>query len=142
MEGRSHMLNEITCDAVVDNIEKVTAFVDALLEEFGCPMKKHRQIDVAIDELFANIANYAYASGTGWVTIRVELEENPRAVALTFIDAGKPYNPLSEPEPDVTLAVEDRAIGGLGIFLVKRLMDEVSYSYQDGKNVLLIRKFM
>ena len=105
-------------------------------------MKAEIQINVAIDELFSNIAQYAYNPKTGPATVRVEVEEDPLAVLITFIDNGKPYDPLSTAEPDVTLATEDRKEGGLGIFLVRKTMDDVSYEYKDGQNILRIRKNM
>ncbi len=129
-------MKELTLDATVQNIETVTDFVNAALEEHDCPMKAQIQIDVVIDELFGNIAQYAYAPGTGTATVRVELLDNPRGTKLTFIDSGKPYNPLLGDDPDVTLSAEARGIGGLGVFLVKKTMDEVAYVYENGQNVL------
>ena len=131
---------EITVAAAVENLEAVTTFVDQCLEEVGCSMRLQMQIDVAVDELFSNIAYYAYPPGTGTVTLRVKIEGEPPCASLTFIDGGVPYDPLSRPDPDTTLSAEERQIGGLGIYMVKRSMDEVSYAYEDGKNVLRIRK--
>lgn len=135
-------MKELTIDATVENIAVVTEFVDGELENLDCPMKAEMQINVAIDELFGNIAYYAYNPETGPATVRVEVEEDPLAVLITFIDNGKPYDPLSAAEPDVTLSAEDRKIGGLGIFLVKKTMDDVNYEYKDGQNILRIRKNM
>ena len=97
-------MQELNLEAAVANISTVTDFVNAILEELDCPMKAQLQIDVAIDELFSNIAQYAYAPGTGPATVRVETEPDPRAVILTFIDRGMPYDPLAKPDPDVTLS--------------------------------------
>ena len=135
-------MKELTIDATVENIAVVTEFVDGELENLDCPMKAELQINVAIDELFGNIAHYAYDPETGPATVRVEVEEDPLAVLITFIDNGKPYDPLSAAEPDVTLSAEDRGIGGLGVFLVKKTMDDVNYEYKDGQNILRIRKNM
>lgn len=135
-------VKELTVDAVVNNIEVVTDFVNEELDKHDCLMKARMQIDVAIDELFGNIAHYAYDNGTGSATVRVEVTEEPLAVILTFIDSGKPFNPLERPEPDTTLSAQERAIGGLGIFLVKKTMDEVVYRYEDGHNILLIKKML
>ena len=135
-------MKELTVDAVVNNIEVVTDFVNEELDKHDCLMKARMQIDVAIDELFGNIAHYAYDNGTGSATVRVEVTEEPLAVILTFIDSGKPFNPLERPEPDTTLSAQERAIGGLGIFLVKKTMDEVVYRYEDGHNILLIKKML
>ena len=133
-------VREITVAAAVENLETVTTFVDQCLEEVGCSMRSQMQIDVAVDELFSNIAYYAYPPGTGTVTLRVKIEGEPPCASLTFIDGGVPYDPLSRTDPDTTLSAEERQIGGLGIYMVKRSMDEVSYAYEDGKNVLRIRK--
>ena len=131
---------EITVAAAVENLEAVTAFVDRCLEEIGCSPRAQMQIDVAVDELFSNIAYYAYPNGSGSATLRVEVAEDPSFAILTFIDSGVPYDPLARPDPDTTLSAEERKIGGLGIYMVKKSMDEVSYAYEDGKNVLRIRK--
>ena len=133
-------MKEITVSATVDNIEKVTDFVDAELEMFDCPMKAQMQINIAIDELFSNIAHYAYQPSVGDATVRVEMTEEPRRVVITFIDRGVPYDPLAKKDPDISLSAEEREIGGLGIFMVKKSMDEMSYEYVDGQNVLKIKK--
>ena len=133
-------MKEITLDATVDNIEKVTDFVNEQLENCGCPMKAQLQIDIAIDELFGNIAHYAYQPDVGPATVRVEVVEEPPAVVITFIDSGVPYDPLGKEDPDVTLSVQERTAGGLGIFLVKKSMDDIIYEYKDGQNILKIRK--
>lgn len=135
-------VKELTVDAVVNSIEVVTDFVNEELDKHDCLMKARMQIDVAIDELFGNIAHYAYDNGTGSATVRIEVTEEPLAVILTFIDSGKPFNPLERPEPDTTLSAQERAIGGLGIFLVKKTMDEVVYRYEDGHNILSIKKML
>ena len=133
-------MKELTIAATIENIEAVTEFVDAQLEALDCPMKAQMQINIAIDELFSNIAHYAYAPEVGEATVRVEVEEDPLCVILTFIDGGKPYDPLSNEDPDTTLSAEERGIGGLGIFMVKKTMDAIAYRYEGGKNILTIRK--
>lgn len=133
-------MNELTIEASVENITEVTAFIDSRLEELNCPLKAQMQIDVAVDELFGNIAQYAYEQETGTITVRVEVVEDPLSVVITFIDQGVPYDPLQKEDPDITLSAEEREIGGLGIFIVKKTMDEVLYEYKDGKNVLKIKK--
>jgi len=131
---------ELTVDATVENIGTVTAFVDAQLEALDCPIKAQMQIDVAIDELFGNIAYYAYHPEVGPATVRVEAAEHPRGIIITFIDNGTPYDPLKKEDPDITLSAEDRQAGGLGIYIVKKSMDHISYEYKDGQNILQIRK--
>lgn len=133
-------MKEMTIDATVENIEAVTAFVDEQLEEMDCPMKAQMQIDIAIDELFGNIAHYAYNPEVGPATVRVEVLDEPLSVVITFIDNGVPYDPLKKDDPDITLSAEEREIGGLGIYMVKKTMDDISYEYKDGQNILRIRK--
>jgi len=133
-------MKELSIAATVENIEVVTAFVDEQLEALGCPMKAQMQIDIAIDELFGNIAHYAYNPEVGEATVRVEVQENPLSVIITFIDGGVPYDPLAAADPDTSLSAEERAIGGLGIFMVKKSMDEITYRYENGSNILSIRK--
>ena len=131
---------EITVEATVENIEAVTDFVTAELEALGCPMKAQTQITIAIDELFGNIAKYAYAPDKGEATVRIEHEDEPNSVIISFIDSGKPFDPLAQEEPDTGLSAQQRKIGGLGIFLVKKTMDSVEYEYKDDHNILKIRK--
>ncbi|MBR4418108.1 MAG: ATP-binding protein [Victivallales bacterium] len=134
------MMKELTVDAAIENIPAVTAFVEEQLEQVGCPMKAQMQIDIAIDELFSNIAQYAYTPKTGKATVRVEVTENPMAVVISFIDNGIPYDPLAKADPNVSLPADERQIGGLGIFMVKKSMDEINYEYKDGQNILTIKK--
>ena len=133
-------MKSITVEAKIENVDKVTEFVNEVLEEKECPLKVQMQLDVAIDEIFGNIAYYAYGKGRGNATIQIEMEDNPPKITLTFIDQGIPYNPLESKDPDITLDIEDREIGGLGIFLVKKTMDELSYVYVDGQNILTMKK--
>ena len=133
-------MKEITLAATVENIETVTEFVNAQLELIDCPIKVQMQIDIAIDELFGNIAHYAYNTEVGNATVRVEISEEPLAVIITFIDNGVPYDPLGKDDPDITLSAEEREIGGLGIYMVKKSMDEITYEYKDGQNILKIKK--
>ena len=133
-------MKELNIAATVENIEAVTDFVNEQLEALDCPMKAQMQIDIAIDELFGNIAHYAYNPDVGDATVRVEVIEDPLSVVITFIDGGVPYDPLAAADPDTTLSAEDRAIGGLGIFMVKKSMDEITYRYENGSNILSIRK--
>ncbi|MBO7092956.1 MAG: ATP-binding protein [Victivallales bacterium] len=134
------MMKEMTVDAAIENIPAVTAFVEEQLEQYDCPMKAQMQIDIAIDELFSNIAQYAYTPKTGKATVRVEVTEDPMAVVITFIDNGVPYDPLAKEDPNVSLPADERQIGGLGIFMVKKSMDEITYEYKNGQNILTIKK--
>lgn len=133
-------MKEMTIAATVENIGAVTDFVDEQLEALDCPMKAQMQINIAIDELFGNIAHYAYNPDVGEATVRVEVIDDPLSVVITFIDRGVPFDPLSAADPDTTLSAEERAIGGLGVFMVRKTMDDVSYRYENGRNILSIRK--
>ncbi len=133
-------MKEITVDAVVKNVDAVTDFVNEEIELRGCSMKAQTQIDVAIDEIFANIASYAYKDGVGTATVQVDFTENPTTVSIAFIDEGFPFNPLENDDPDVTLSAEERGIGGLGIFIVKKTMNNVIYERKDNKNIITIFK--
>lgn len=133
-------MKELTLDATIENIETVTDFVTAELESIHCPRKAQVQISIAIDELFSNIARYAYNPETGPAVVQVEVAQNPLAVIITFMDHGVPYDPLANLNPDTSLSAEDRDVGGLGIYLVKNIMDDVTYEYKDGRNVLKIKK--
>ena len=133
-------MKELRVDATVENIEKVTDFVNERLTQLNCPIKAQMQINIAIDELFGNIAHYAYNPKTGSSIVRIEVLQEPLSVVVTFIDNGKAYNPLAREDPDVALAAEEREIGGLGIYMVKKSMDEISYEYKDGQNILRIKK--
>ena len=131
---------ELVIEAEKENLERVTAFVNSRLEAVCCPPKARMQIDVAVEEIFINIASYAYTPEKGCAAVRVEVSDYPVTVTITFTDHGTPYDPLAKKDPDVTLPVNAREIGGLGIFLTKKLMDDVQYAYRDGRNVLTLKK--
>ena len=131
---------ELTLEASLENLPQVLAFTEECLEEAGCPMKGRMQTAVAAEEIFVNIAHYAYGSETGTATVRVSRTEDPPAVSITFADRGVPYNPLAKADPDLTVPAEERAIGGLGIFMTKKLMDGMAYEYRDGQNILTLTK--
>ena len=123
-----------------ENIPEVIDFIDRELDELGCSEKTKAQINIAIDELYGNISSYAYGEESGEVTVIIDRDSTPGAVSISFQDEGKPFNPLESGEPDVTLSARERKVGGLGIFLVRKSMDDVLYEYRDGKNILTIRK--
>ena len=134
-------MEKITVDATVENLQTVIDFATEQLETRDCPMKTSMQLELVIEEIFVNIASYAYHPEIGLATFCIEFEENPAAVKMTFLDKGKPYNPLEKDDPDTTLDIDERDVGGLGIFLVKNNVDEISYEYADGKNILRMKKF-
>ena len=132
------MKKEITVEAKTENLQKVLEFVDSGLEEAGCGMKTQIQVDLSLEEMYVNVAHYAYAPGSGTATVRFESGEGK--IKITLIDSGMPYDPLKHIDPDISLSAEDREIGGLGIFLVKKNMDNLSYEYKDGKNIFTMEK--
>lgn len=123
----------------VENLERLTAFVEGVLGNTDTPMKTITQMDVAIDEVFSNIVSY---SGATEVTLTIYIMDNPSAIKLTFVDDGKPYNPLEKDDPDVTLSAEERGVGGLGIFIVKKMMDSLEYERNGEKNQLTLTKII
>ncbi len=135
----SNTYRELTLPAEIERLPEVLSFVEEQLEEIGCPMKAQMQISVAVEEVYVNIASYAYAPGTGEATILLERTEEP-AVTITFIDSGVAFNPLEKEDPDVSLPAEEREIGGLGIYMTKKTMDEVRYERVGGNNVLTLIK--
>lgn len=132
-------MREWRIDAKVENLNNVLELLNAELEKVECPVKIQTQLEIAVEEIFVNIASYAYNSEIGQVSIRMEIQNNDRII-ITFMDEGIPYNPLEKEDPDITLSAEERKIGGLGIYMVKKSMDCVSYKYEEGKNILSFEK--
>ncbi len=133
-------MNSITVPATLDELEAVQKFVATELEAADCPGKARLQIAVAVEEIYVNIARYAYHPNVGEATICCTVGGDPLRVTIQFLDRGKPFNPLEREDTDTTLSAEEREIGGLGILLVKRSMDAVTYTYENGFNILTIRK--
>lgn len=132
-------MKSITVPAEIEQMETVQDFIGVELEENGCSMKAQMQINIAIDEIVSNIVHYAYTDiGQGLIEIRCEVKGG--VAEISTLDSGKQYNPLEAEDPDVTLSAEERKIGGLGLFMVKKIMDEVLYEYSGGRNILTIRK--
>jgi len=132
--------SKLEIEAAEKNLPQVMDFVESKLASVDCSPKAEMQIALAVEEIFTNIAKYAYAPETGPATVLVEVAEEPVMVTITFIDQGVPYDPLAREDPNVELPVEAREIGGLGIFLTKKIMDDVNYEYKDGKNILTLKK--
>ena len=127
-------MKELKLTATVESLDEVLAFIDTELESVDCPMKIQMQLDVAVEELYVNIAHYAYAPGTGEATVSIDITQDPLNVTITFKDSGIPF------DPDVTLSAQERQIGGLGIYMAKKGTDEMKYEYKDGQNILSISK--
>lgn len=127
--------------AVLDQLEPVQIFVLDQLKDFPYSERVRAQLDVAVEEIFVNIARYAYPPDQpGWVLIRCQVDRGPLRITLQFVDSGMPFNPLAKRDADITLSAEDRQIGGLGILMVKRSMDEMDYTYENGQNLLTLVK--
>jgi len=142
-DGTKNDLTEtkkITLPALIESVTRITEFSETEMEMHECPMKVIVQMNIAIDEIVSNVVNYAYGDEKGDVSVSLDFLDSPRAVRMTFRDKGNPYNPLKNADPDITLSAEERNIGGLGIFIVKKNMDSMEYAFEDGENVLTITK--
>ena len=131
---------EITLEAARDNLDEIMAFVEDQLEATDILLRDQMKLMVSIEEIFVNIATYAYKPGTGEVSVIFERCEEPAEVRITFVDQGVPYDPLAKEDPDITLPAEKRQIGGLGIFMVKKSVDDMVYEYRDHCNILTLIK--
>ncbi|MCR5020630.1 ATP-binding protein [Ruminococcus sp.] len=135
-------MKELKVEATIENLSKVFTFLKDALDTCDCPARTKRQIKLCVEEVFMNITHYAYNPETGTATIKFSVENGdkpPRAV-ISFEDSGKPYDPLKKEDPDVEADLDERPIGGLGIYLVKTTMDAVAYEHKDGQNVFTIEK--
>ena len=132
------MIVERDFPAADEVLDDVMAFVEEELDKADCPMKISMQITVAVEEIFVNIAHYAYPDGQGGMKLAVSNDDG--IVTLCFTDSGIPFDPLAKADPDITLSAEERGIGGLGIYMVKKSMDEVRYERRDGQNIFAISK--
>lgn len=132
-------MKEFLIDAKIENLDVVQSFIEEELEAAECPLKLMTQISIAVEEIFVNIAHYAYCPEVGGVVIRIRVGDD---ITIEFEDKGKPFNPLENDDPDITVGAEEREIGGLGFFMVKNIMDNVDYKHESGKNILTISKKM
>ena len=132
--------DEIVVEATIENLDEVLKFVQEHLENADCPLGVQNKIEIAVEEIFSNITNYAYAPETGNAILRFEVSHNPTEITIAFIDHGIPFDPLAKDDPDVSLPAKQRKIGGLGIYIVKNFMDDVFYEYRDGQNILTLKK--
>ena len=138
-EEGAHAMNR-SFPAKIEALSDILGFVEETLESYDCPMKTQMAICVAIEEIFVNVAHYAYGDGEGDMTLGIGFDDASRTVTFRMADKGTPFDPLQKPDPDITLSAEDREIGGLGIFITKKTMDSVSYAYENGENVLTMIK--
>lgn len=133
-------MKHITIPADIGSISKGIGPIIGLLEDAEVDFKSLNKIEVSLDELFTNIASYAYKPGTGNIDIDYDLESSTGVLTIVIADEGKAFDPLEKEDPNIGLSLKDRQIGGLGIFIVKQVMDEVSYERKDGKNILTLKK--
>ncbi len=133
-------MKTLKVDAKVNNLNKVLSFINDVLSAYGCSVRDTMQINVAVEELFVNISLYAYPSGSGSATISISVLDDPKTAEITLIDSGVPFDPLEKEEPDISLNAKEREIGGLGIYMVRKTMDELTYENVDGCNITTIRK--
>lgn len=133
-------MHELKLQTSNDTLYTVLDTVEALLKENGCPNSVKAEILIAAEEIYVNIAHYAYGGEAGEAVVQMEISQDPKVCRIVFRDKGIPYNPLEKKDPDISLSAEERAIGGLGIYMVKQSMDKVEYRYEDGSNVLLLEK--
>ena len=138
-EGGAYMTNQ-TFPANTEALPDILGFVEETLEGYGCPMKLQMSLCVAIEEVFVNIANYAYTGGEGHVTLGIGFDAPDGTITFRMTDQGIPFDPLKKPDPDITLSAEDRDVGGLGIFITKKTMDCVTYTYENKQNILTMIK--
>ena len=131
-------MKELITEAKVDNLYAVLEFINAELERHNCPLKLQNKIAIAAEEIFVNIAKYAYPSDEGRITIHISAGEE--GITIRYEDAGIPFNPLEQANPDLDKPLKEREVGGLGIFMVKQIMDVMEYKYEDNKNILIMTK--
>ncbi len=140
MSGESGLAKkEIRIEAENENLQKIMECIEEDIRDL--PEEQAIPIKVAIEEIFVNIASYAYPPRKGKVKIIIETTAEPeRKISITFIDDGVPYDPLAREDPDLDMELMDRKVGGLGVYMVKESMDETFYEYKDGENILKIVK--
>ena len=137
---RGAQMTNQTFPAKTDALPDVLGYVEQALERFECPMKIQMALCVAIEEVFVNVAHYAYGDGEGDMDLGIGFDEESRVITFRMADKGVPFDPLKKPDPDITLSAEERDIGGLGIFITKKTMDSISYAYENGENILTMTK--
>lgn len=128
--------------ATVDNWDDVYSFLDCLIKDINLEKKVHANVLVACEEIFVNISMYAYKhlNTAGNVTVKFLYDKSSNEIRITFIDSGTKFDPTKADNADTTSSVKDRKIGGLGIFLVKKIMDKMEYEYAENQNILKLTK--
>jgi len=129
---------ELQVEAKVEHLARISEFIADALRAFGLDDRKSFELHLAVDEACANIMHYAYSEAGG--TIELSCERRNGAVRVIIKDQGKPFDPTAVPPPDLDADVEARAVGGLGIYFMRRMVDTINYEYRDGQNVLTMVK--
>ncbi|MBO6114551.1 MAG: ATP-binding protein [Lachnospiraceae bacterium] len=135
-------MNELKVDAKLEKLDDIMNFIWEELSKIEYPKKLRLKLQLAVEEIFVNIASYAYVDKTGYAIVKVNVQEEPKAAVITFIDGGIKYNPLEKEDPDLNMPLEERTEGGFGIYMVKNIMDDVEYDYVDSQNILTIKKYL
>ena len=130
----------LTVPAQTEQVDKLQELLHGQLDETDCPMGMVLQLELVVEEAFVNIATHAYSKPGGTAVFSCEVDKDEKLIMLRFQDWGIPFNPLARPDPDTTLKAEERKIGGLGIYLIKKTMDRCEYAYEDGSNILTVYK--
>jgi len=133
-------MEQITVPAITDRLDEVFNFIESAMRNAGMDDRQQNNIKIAVEEIFVNIVSYAFPTGEGEVSVSVTAVSDK--LSIEFCDSGTPYDPLAKADPDISLSADEREIGGLGIYMVKKMMDDVCYRYEDGKNILIIEKYI
>ena len=131
---------ELSVDSSIENFAVVKNWLQNIFDDIGCSSKPSKQLFIAVDEIFTNICHYAYKDATGKIVLKAFYNANENILNITIIDFGEKYNPLERPDPDIVQRIKDKTVGGLGIFMTKKLMDSIEYSRVEDKNLLILKK--
>lgn len=135
-------MKKLSIEATIGKLKEVAAFLDDNLNGLDLTAGDSMQIEIAVEEIYSNICYYAYGDNIGTVEIGIEISECSHMLTIIFVDSGKPYNPLQGDDPDITIPIKEREMGGMGVFMVKQIMDEVLYENRDGQNILTLKKLL
>ncbi len=130
---------DLFVDSPIENFAVVKDWMQNIFDEIGCVGKTTKQLFIAVDEIFTNISLYAYEN-VGKVNFKAIFNADDKSLKISIIDNGDKYNPLERPDPDIAQRIKDKTVGGLGIFLVKKMVDSIEYSRSDNKNILVLTK--
>lgn len=133
----------LTVPASMEHLYKVMTLTEQILEQARCGKDDKRLVEISVEEIFTNIASYAYKKGEGMVWMEWDVRETGKGlkeVEIRFLDEGAPYDPFARKDPDLTLPIEERPVGGLGVYMVKQFMDEASHCFEKGRNLTAIKK--